>query len=79
MKTSYNVHEAKTCLSAILKLVESGQTVLICRDHEPVARIVKEEPATFDRLQPHPDLGRIRIKYDPAEPLQEDEWPAGRM
>jgi antitoxin (DNA-binding transcriptional repressor) of toxin-antitoxin stability system len=74
MKTTYNIHEAKTKLSAILKQVEAGQTILLCRDHRPVARIVKEESEPFDRLKPHPEL-QGQILYDPTEPLQPDEWP----
>ena len=34
-----NVHEAKTNLSKLLKLVSEGETVQICNRNEPVANI----------------------------------------
>jgi len=75
--TSVNVREAKTRLSGLLKLVEKGECVLICRDGAPVAELRTPVPAKggFDRLAPHPELSRIEIRYDPTEPLQRDEWP----
>lgn len=39
-KTTYNVHEAKTNLSRLLKQVENGEEVVIAKDGEPVARLV---------------------------------------
>jgi prevent-host-death family protein len=38
---SYNVHEAKTNLSQLLKQAERGEDVLIMRDGEPVAKLVR--------------------------------------
>ena len=35
-----NVHEAKTQLSRLLELVESGETVVIARHGRPVAELV---------------------------------------
>ncbi len=26
-------------------------------------------------IKPHPLLGKIKIKYDPIEPLSADDWP----
>ena len=72
MKT-VNVHEAKTNLSALLAEVEqAGETILICRNGEPVANLSPHQKA--DRLKPHPQLRKIKIKYDPAEPLSADDW-----
>lgn len=69
-----NIHEAKTTLSALLADVEKkGQKVFICRNGKPIADLV---PHTHpDRLSPHPVMSRIKIKYDPTEPLCQDEWP----
>jgi len=39
-KTTYNVHEAKTNLSRLLKQVAEGEEVVIAKDGEPVARLV---------------------------------------
>jgi prevent-host-death family protein len=35
-----NVHEAKTQLSRLLELVESGETVVIARQGNPVAELI---------------------------------------
>ena len=72
MKT-INVHQAKTQLSMLLRQVEEKQeTYLICRNGKPVADLVPHRQP--NRLQPHPVLSRIEIKYDPTEPLAADEW-----
>ena len=75
--TAINVHEAKTRLSALLKLIEKGETVIICRHGEPVAEITKpaKTPRGFNRLTPHRKLSQIKFDYDPTEPLQPGEWP----
>ena len=41
-----NIHEAKTHLSRLLKAAEQGEDVVICRDGEPVARLVPVQPAS---------------------------------
>ena len=72
MKT-INVHQAKTQLSMLLRQVEDAQeSYLICRNGKPVADLVPHRQP--NRLQPHPVLSRIEIKYDPTEPLAADEW-----
>jgi len=73
MKT-VNVHEAKTNFSSLLARVEKdGASIVICRNGEPVADLV---PHKFtNRIQPHPVLGKIKIKYDLTEPASEEEWP----
>ena len=38
-----NVHEAKTNLSRLLAQVESGEDIVIARNGEPVARLVRCE------------------------------------
>ena len=69
-----NVHEAKTNLSALLAEVEKkGERVFICRNGKPVADLSPHERP--NRLEPHPVMSAIRIKYDPTEPLSDDEWP----
>jgi antitoxin (DNA-binding transcriptional repressor) of toxin-antitoxin stability system len=74
MKT-LNVHEAKTRLSSILAEVEEkGETFLICRNGKPIADLVPHVKKS--RLALHPVLSRIRIRYDPTEPLGPDGWPA---
>lgn len=73
MKT-LNIHEAKTKLSAVLvEVAEKGETYIICRNGKPVADLIPHVKRS--RLSPHPALQRIRVKYDPTEPLTADEWP----
>ena len=68
-----NVHEAKTNLSSLLSQVEkSGEPVLICRNGKPVADLVPHRP--FKRnIKPHPVMSKIKINYDPTEPLTPEE------
>jgi prevent-host-death family protein len=69
-----NIHEAKTKLSALLAEIEkTGEKVLICRHGKPVADLVPHRKRS--RLEPHPVMRKVRIDYDPTEPLAEDEWP----
>ncbi len=73
MKT-VNVHEAKTNFSSLLaKLEADSETIVICRNGEPVADLVPHQRAS--RIRPHPTLGKIKIGYDPVEPLSTQEWP----
>jgi prevent-host-death family protein len=72
MKT-VNIHEAKTNFSSLLaKLEKDSETIVICRNGEPVADLVPHQRAT--RIKTHPVLGKIKIGYDPVEPLSNHEW-----
>jgi prevent-host-death family protein len=67
-----NLHEAKTKLSALLAEVEKkGEKILICRHGKPIADLVPH--CKSSRLEPHPVMCKIRIDYDPIEPLAKDE------
>ena len=69
-----NVHDAKTNFSSLLATVEnSGGSFVICRNGEPVADLVPHKRSS--RIKPHPVLSKIKIGYDPTEPLSADEWP----
>ena len=73
MKT-VNIHEAKTNFSSLLaKLEKDRETIVICRNGEPVADLVPHK--RVNRTKPHPVLSRIKIKYDPVETASEAEWP----
>ena len=73
MKT-VNVHEAKTRFSSLLaKLEADSETIVICRNGEPVADLVPHQRRS--RIKPHPLLGMVRINYDPVERLSNDECP----
>ena len=73
MKT-VNIHAAKTNFSSLLAELEAdSQTIVICRNGEPVADLIPHQRAS--RIKTHPVLGKIRIGYDPVEPLTREEWP----
>jgi prevent-host-death family protein len=63
-----NVHEAKTHLARLLKEVEAGETVIIARDNQPVAKLtaVTREPRRFKVGWA---AGRIRTALDFDAPL----------
>jgi len=66
--------EAQARLSQLVEAVQKPhESVLICRDGKPVAQLMHCQPVT-DRLTPDPSL-RVTLRYDPTEPLAEDEVP----
>lgn len=71
-----NTHEAKTRFSALLAAVENeNECILVCRNGHPVAEIYSvERPNARELPEARPDMAPT-LKYDPAEPLSEDEWP----
>jgi prevent-host-death family protein len=71
---SVNVHEAKTNLSCLLATVErDSESIVICRNGVPVADLVPHRRT--NRTKTHPAFSKIKIGYDPVEPLSADEWP----
>jgi prevent-host-death family protein len=71
---SVTTQQAKTHLSALLADVEAtGEPVVICRGGKPVADLVPHRGR--DRTKAHPVLRKIEIRYDPTEPLGDEEWP----
>jgi prevent-host-death family protein len=69
-----NVHEAKANFPSLLaRLEKDGESIVICRNGAPVADLVPHRPT--NRIKPHPVLSKIKIGYDPVEPLSKDEWP----
>ncbi|MBI3986146.1 MAG: type II toxin-antitoxin system prevent-host-death family antitoxin [Lentisphaerae bacterium] len=73
MKT-INIHDAKTHLSSVLAEIETkGETYLICRHGAPVAELTPHRKR--QRVTRHPVMSRIKIHYDPIEPLTAAEWP----
>lgn len=55
-----NVHEAKTQLSRLLQEVEDGEEIVIARNGEPVAKLVRHESERKPR-EPGWAEGRIEI------------------
>jgi prevent-host-death family protein len=73
MKT-VNVHEAKANLSSLLaKLEKDSESIVICRNGVPVADLVPHR--RINRIKTHPLSSKIKIAYNPVEPLSADEWP----
>ena len=73
MKT-VNVHEAKTHFSSLLaKLEKDGESIVIRRNGVLVADLVPHRRT--NRIKTHPAWSKIKIEYDPVEPLSVDEWP----
>lgn len=69
-----NTHEAKSKLSALIRRVEKGQWVRICRDGTPIADL---RPITHnaDPLGQLDELRGVVFNEDPTAPLSEDAWP----
>ena len=73
-----NVHEAKTNLSRLLAQVEAGEEVVIARNGNPVARLVRVQrrgKRQFGSMK-----GRISIDDSFFDPLPEEElaaWEGG--
>ncbi len=69
-----NVHDAKTNFSSLLAQLEAdSERIVICRNGEPVADLVPHQ--CVNRTKPHSTLGRIKLGYDPVEPLAAEDWP----
>lgn len=49
--TTVNIHEAKTQLSRLLRLVANGEEIIIAKAGEPVAKLVPWQ-ARIERRQP---------------------------
>lgn len=72
---SVNTHEAKTRLSELLALIETGQeNIVICRNGKPVAELIPWRK-TNDPLKQDPQLAAVVFHEDPSLPLDESEWP----
>lgn len=65
------VHEAKTKLSRLLKLVESGNQIVVSRGGVPVARLVPEERPGPRELGV--DAGLFKVPQDFDAPLPDEE------
>ena len=72
--TTVSVHEAKTHLSRLLRQVEAGEEVVICRGGVPVAKLsAAERPRR--KLDWGIDKGKVLIADDFDDPLPDfDEW-----
>jgi antitoxin (DNA-binding transcriptional repressor) of toxin-antitoxin stability system len=78
--TKVNMQEAKTRLSQLVAAAERGETVLLCRDGEPIAEL-RALPRAFARTQIDTrDLGPPITREAALEPLDLaawNDWAAG--
>jgi antitoxin (DNA-binding transcriptional repressor) of toxin-antitoxin stability system len=68
---TYNIHEAKTHFSKIMRQIERGDAVLIARDGVVIARISPETPRVIFQLGC--DAGKGKIHDDFEAPLDDFE------
>lgn len=69
-----NTHEAKSRLSELLKDVEAGEQVYICRDGKPVAELRKLEEVR-EPLKKYKQISNVKFYEDPSLPTDEEDWP----
>ena len=78
--TQITIHKAKSTLSKLVAQVQSGQEIVVCRGHEPVAMLVPYRKASAHR----PKVGEItskpvKCKPDCFAPLSDEELAAWGM
>jgi prevent-host-death family protein len=69
---SFNIYEAKTQLSKLLRRVRAGQEVIIADAGTPIAKLVPIESPKVARTL-GADRGKIGIAPDAFDPLTEEE------
>jgi prevent-host-death family protein len=65
-----NVHEAKTQLSKLLARVRAGEEIIIAKNGQPIARLVRMEPPAHRLFGA--DRGRFEVPEDFDAPLSEE-------
>lgn len=70
-----NMHEAKTNLSKLIRLVEEGDEVVIARDGKPVARLSRVEPAGKRKLPYGIFTGKLKMLSGFDDPIEEFDNP----
>lgn len=66
-----NIHDAKTQLSKLLELVQSGTDVVIAKSGTPIARLVPYTPAKRKIAAPGAMAGKVWIADDFDAPLDD--------
>jgi prevent-host-death family protein len=68
------IHQAKTHLSRLLRQVQLGEEVTVCRGKQPVAKIVPADSALMTRPKVGvPTSPRFAIPEDAFAPLTDNE------
>jgi prevent-host-death family protein len=76
-----NIHEAKTQLSRLLKMVEQGETVVITRGGQPVAKLAPvRRPGgfLFGIACQEPLVASGDEWWQPMSNAEADDWMKGR-
>jgi len=80
---SYNIHEAKSSLSRLLKETEQGEEVIIMRNGEPVAKLVRYRRPRQKKIKLGFGAGLAQeIDKDWWKPMTDEEaeaWIEGRL
>jgi prevent-host-death family protein len=66
----YNIHEAKTQLSELLRRVMNGEEIIIAKAGKPIAVLKAIEKAPAQR-RPGSDAGKVVLRPNFDEPLPE--------
>ena len=67
------IHEAKTHLSRLIRRVEAGEEIVICRGAQVVARLVAPMSCPSPRRKPGRLAGAITVPADFDAPLSDEE------
>jgi prevent-host-death family protein len=73
MAITVNIHEAKTQLSKLIQRALHGEEVIIAKDGQPVVRLIPLGLAGERRPDAGVDRGRVEIRVDFDDPLDEFE------
>jgi prevent-host-death family protein len=80
---SYNIHEAKSSLSQLVKKTEQGEEVIIMRNGEPVAKLVRYRRPRQKKINLGFAAGLVKeIDKDWWKPMTDEEaeaWIEGRL
>ena len=71
--TVVTIHEAKTNLSKLIKLVEAGEQVVIARGNKPVAQIIPTKLNHVKPRKPGSWKGRVTFPANILDPISEQE------
>ena len=72
--TRVNMQEAKTRLSQLVAAVERGETVLLCRNGEPVAELRRLRRGIARTKVETADLGPPVSRDEALAPLEPADW-----
>jgi len=62
-------------LTTLDDLEKNHERIVLYRNGQPIAHLAPYGRKRKSRLTPHPVMGKITIKYDPTEAMDQTEWP----